>query len=223
MAYRDELDAARIRRDNLQREVSEIDRHVARRAELERELADAARAVDRARAKVALPLLSRVRVASPCSARWDEMKGDDRVRHCASCDKKVYDLSAVRAEEAEALLRAHGTSLCARFYRRADGTVMTADCPVGVRRVRLRNLALAGATAMMLGTSFLSIAGGAAYLVASADSIDVIDSPPIMMGEPAMDPYTAPAGGISFEPPPPDVEPPAPEGPPEAPSDRPAE
>lgn len=207
MAYRDELDAARIRRDNLRREVSEIDRNLARRATLERELEDASRAVDRARSKVALPLLARVQIASPCSARWDEMKGDERVRHCASCDKKVYDLSAVRAEEAEALLRAHGVKLCARFYRRADGTVMTADCPVGVRRVRLRNLALAGATAVMLGTSFLSIAGGAAFLVATARSISVIDTPPVMMGEPAYEPETVAAGGISFAEPEPEVVP----------------
>ena len=30
-----------------------------------------------------LPLLARIRVATPCTADWNAMTGDDRVRHCA--------------------------------------------------------------------------------------------------------------------------------------------
>lgn len=32
----------------------------------------------------------RLKVASPCSADWNSMKGDDAVRHCGSCKKSVY-------------------------------------------------------------------------------------------------------------------------------------
>jgi hypothetical protein len=39
-------------------------------------------------------------------------------------------------DDAERLLREHTDGLCARLRIRADGTVMTADCPIGVR-VRL--------------------------------------------------------------------------------------
>ena len=35
--------------------------------------------------------------------------------------------------------------LCVRFFRRADGTVMTQDCPVGLRAVRLKLARMAGA------------------------------------------------------------------------------
>src|SRR6185503_21216807 len=49
-----------------------------------------------------------------------------------------YDLSAMTRDEATALVAASEGKLCARFYRRTDGTVLTADCPVGVRKKRVR-------------------------------------------------------------------------------------
>lgn len=147
----DELAAARARRDALHEEIARIERDLAtqpelraRRAEIEQALRDAERALERTR-KRSLPLLSRVYVASPCDARWEDMKGDARARHCAACDKTVYDFSAMQAEDAEALLAAHGESLCAQFYRRADGTVLTADCRVGARR-KMRRRVLAATT-----------------------------------------------------------------------------
>lgn len=81
-----------------------------------------------------LPLLSKVHVATPCDVPWDTMTGDDRKRFCSQCSKHVYNLSEMSAQEAETLLRsAEGRELCVQLYRRADGTVLTQDCPVGVR------------------------------------------------------------------------------------------
>ena len=91
-----------------------------------------------------LSLLDSIRIASPCSARWEDMKGDERIRFCASCEKHVYNLSAMPADEAEDLLEQGGASLCVRLYRREDGTVLTEDCPVGARKKRVRRV-LAGA------------------------------------------------------------------------------
>ncbi|MBX9736240.1 MAG: hypothetical protein K2X32_04880, partial [Phycisphaerales bacterium] len=51
----------------------------------------------------------------------------------------VYNLSAMKAVDAEALLAkasASGERLCGAFYRRADGTILTSDCPVGVSLAR---------------------------------------------------------------------------------------
>jgi hypothetical protein len=81
-------------------------------------------------------LLSRVSVASPCPASWDRMEGDDRVRYCSQCRLNVYNLSAMSAAEAEALVREREGRLCVRFYRRRDGTMLTSNCPVGVQRAR---------------------------------------------------------------------------------------
>lgn len=66
------------------------------------------------------------------------MLGDGNARHCLSCDRPVYDVSAMGAAEAEAFLaETAGTATCIRFHRRADGTLITADCPVGIRTRRL--------------------------------------------------------------------------------------
>ncbi len=105
-----------------------------------------------------LEILSQVRIATPCSVGWDTMKGDDRVRHCAQCDKLVYNLAKLTAEEAVALLRAPGGPPCIQLWRRADGTVLTADCPVGLKMVARRRTRLALAAAMALG-----LLGGGAW------------------------------------------------------------
>lgn len=75
-----------------------------------------------------------IRIASPCPARWEEMAGDCRVRHCAECNLNVYNFSAMTQHEIRELVTAsRGGRLCVRFYRRADGTVLTRDCPRGLR------------------------------------------------------------------------------------------
>lgn len=84
--------------------------------------------------------LDNLRVALPCPAEWSNMVGGDRVRHCAECKLKVYNLSAMTEQQVQQLLTVNrGQRLCGRFYRRADGTVLTQDCPwslrVAVRKV----------------------------------------------------------------------------------------
>ncbi|MFO0676292.1 MAG: hypothetical protein U0169_07150 [Polyangiaceae bacterium] len=93
-------------------------------------------------------MLANVRVATPCEADWDAMAGDERVRFCGSCEKNVYNLSGMTAVEAEDLLRQTEGRVCVRFYQRDDGTVLTADCPVGVRKKR-RRLALASVASVL--------------------------------------------------------------------------
>jgi hypothetical protein len=80
--------------------------------------------------------LETLRVATPCHASWDDMTGTGRVRFCHLCQKKVYNLSAMTRGEGERLLAKSEGNMCVRMYRRQDGTVMTTDCPVGVRRRR---------------------------------------------------------------------------------------
>lgn len=104
-------------------------------------------------------VLDRVRVATPCDASWEGMLGDDRVRHCAVCDREVFDLSALTTREAEALLTANGRPPCVRFRRRADGRVITSDCEVGVRAVRAkRRLAVLGSGAALAVGASLALA-----------------------------------------------------------------
>ncbi len=105
---------------------------------LEKNLANAKTLLTRFEQKRALPMLDAVKIASPCSADWSAMQGDDKTRYCGKCEKNVYNLSAMTREEAELLMLEKEGELCIRLYRRTDGTVLTQDCPVGVRRKRLR-------------------------------------------------------------------------------------
>ena len=98
-------------------------------------------------------ILAKVNVAAPCTASWDAMSGDDKARFCGHCEKHVYNLSAMTSDEAAALVRNTEGRLCVRYYRRADGTMLTADCPVGASAKRARTkrniVALAGAGAAL--------------------------------------------------------------------------
>jgi hypothetical protein len=92
------------------------------------------------RMKSSRKTVDEIRVASPCSMFWDEMEGDERVRFCDACRLHVYNLSAMDVEEAAELISARTEGLCVRFYRRRDGTVLTQDCPVGLRAAVRRRL-----------------------------------------------------------------------------------
>lgn len=151
MSYRDDLNALQTRIDNLEQERSEL-------VDKARELADTEARLDELRGELKdlrgrleqrqLPLLDRARIASPCPAKWEDMRGDDRRRFCNKCEKHVYNVVAMPRAEAEAMLRdaVEGTAEmpCLRIYRRNDGTILTADCPVGVKRKR-RRAVVAGA------------------------------------------------------------------------------
>ncbi|HJW33749.1 MAG TPA: hypothetical protein VJ505_10330 [Holophagaceae bacterium] len=94
--------------------------------------------------------LANLQIASPCDASWADMTGDDRQRLCAQCDKHVYNVAQLTSTEVLALFEAQGPLPCLRLWRRADGTVLTADCPVGARKVRGRRHARYAA-ALILG------------------------------------------------------------------------
>ncbi len=113
-----------------------------------------------------LDLLSQVRIASPCTARWDEMTGDERTRLCSQCNLCVHNLSAMTHSEAEALVAGAGqaSGVCVRLYRRADGTVITQDCPVGFARARAAARKMAARIAAALA---FALAGGAAAATTS--------------------------------------------------------
>jgi hypothetical protein len=82
--------------------------------------------------------LAHVRVASPCKADWNQMIGSDNVRFCGQCNLNVYNLSGMTRDQAESLIAANEGRLCVRFYRRRDGSIITQDCPVGLRAVQQR-------------------------------------------------------------------------------------
>jgi hypothetical protein len=110
-----------------------------------------------------LPLLDSIRIASPCTADWNQMVGDARQRHCAQCNLDVHNISLLTRDEAEAVLSklAEGR-VCARFFRRADGTILTKDCPTGLRAARIRLLNATSRFAAAIGLALLASAAAKA-------------------------------------------------------------
>lgn len=86
--------------------------------------------------------LDGVMIAAPCDIDWQNMHGDERVRFCHLCKLNVYNTSSMTKSEIRDLLSQEGPLPCLRIYRRVDGTLLTADCPVGLRRIRSGMLAL---------------------------------------------------------------------------------
>jgi len=156
MPYRDDEQALQAKKEQLEQDRARIEEHKRAlehladdEARVHRELAEVEQRL--AKRKKSLPVLGEVRVASPCHADWNSMTGDDQSRFCDKCAKNVYNLSAMTIEQAERLIREKEGDLCVRYYQRTDGTVLTADCPVGVRKKRVKAVAFAAGMGVAAG------------------------------------------------------------------------
>lgn len=163
MSYRDDVAALAARKAALDQQLRD----------LTRERDEAARLLEQVR----LPVLPNMRVAAPCNASWDAMTGDDRARHCGECDQQVFNLSALTTEQAESLIREKNGDLCVRYYKRKDGTVMTADCGVGAKKRERRRTIAASAVAMSL------FGAGMSNTVVEHFAVPEFDDNDFMMGK----------------------------------------
>lgn len=95
-----------------------------------------------------------LRIASPCTVRWQDLDGDDRKRRCTKCKLDVYNVAGMRrGDVAELVSRSEGR-LCLVLLRRADGTVILKDCPVGARQTLYRIGKVAAAIFVVVVTAF---------------------------------------------------------------------
>ncbi len=97
MHYRDDRHALEARRDDLRQELAALGEKADQLRAAVRDQEAAARELAALEARLAhlearrASLLENVRIASPCSASWDDMVGDERVRFCGQCTKNVYN------------------------------------------------------------------------------------------------------------------------------------
>ena len=126
--------------------------------------------------------LDHVKIAAPCSADWDQMFSfeDERVRFCSQCNLNVYNLSGMSRQEAEALVTKTEGRLCVRFYRRADGLVLTQNCPVGLKAVKRR---AAWVAQVVLGM-ILSLVSGLGFCIfyLGRKPFPIFEKPSSLMG-----------------------------------------
>jgi hypothetical protein len=107
--------------------------------------------------------LDHLKIAAPCPANWDQMFSfeDKRVRFCSQCNLNVYNLSEMSRREAEALITKTEGRLCVRFYRKADGSILTQNCPVGLRAIKRR---VAWVAQVVLGMVLSLVSGLGLYI-----------------------------------------------------------
>lgn len=105
----------------------------------------------------------RLFIAEPCPADWNKMTGNDQMRHCADCNKQVYNLSKMTRDKAEALVARFEGRLCARFERGADGAIVTEEKFSGVQLISRRASPVASAVV----TAILSLSGSAVAATSS--------------------------------------------------------
>ncbi len=139
--------------------------------------------------------LDNIRIASPCSANWEGMFGSDRKRFCGDCKLNVYNLSDMTRHEAENLILSSEGRLCVRFFRRADGTILTKNCPVGSAAVKQRASRVATAVFSMIAGLFTGVLGFH-LLNTKPETRQQIMGAVAVQGDVAM-PYYPVQGGIS--------------------------
>jgi hypothetical protein len=86
------------------------------------------------------------------------MQGNERERHCAACDKQVYDFSAMSQRQIEALILEKDGQLCARRVYRADGSLRTMDA--APRPPIAAGIVLAGSLVLPLSLAAQSASAG---------------------------------------------------------------
>lgn len=135
--------------------------------------------------------LDHVRIAAPCPADWERMVGDERARYCGQCNLHVYNLSGMTKRQAESLIVNTEGRLCVRFFRRADGTLLTRNCPVGLRAIKRRvsrtlNAALSAVLAFFAGFGLVQ-----SFKPTRETHTMGTMSLPVLQGEMAIPPFSA--------------------------------
>src|SRR4029078_833850 len=101
--------------------------------------------------------LDHVSIAAPCNVDWDSMFGNERVKFCGQCKLNVYNLSEMTKVEAERLIANSEGRLCIRYYRRRDGSILTRNCPIGLRAIKRRVKRVASAIGSAVVTFFAGL------------------------------------------------------------------
>jgi uncharacterized protein len=62
-------------------------------------------------------LIDSIEVKSPCSEKWNEMKGTDKVRFCGHCDLNVNNISELTRKQAMRLVRESDGRICIHYIK----------------------------------------------------------------------------------------------------------
>ncbi len=94
-----------------------------------------------------ITFLDSIKVESPCSESWEEMRGNEQIRFCSHCAKNVHNLSEMTRKQARKIVAASNGGICVRYVRRPDGRIQT------IKNTLHQITRQTGIAATVLGTS----------------------------------------------------------------------
>jgi hypothetical protein len=98
--------------------------------------------------------LDNLQIAAPSDVGWESMTGDERTRICALCNKNVYNISQMSKKEANEFLYLTNHNACVSFFQRIDGTIITDNCPRGLKKLRDRYRKIAASISSLLALAY---------------------------------------------------------------------
>lgn len=69
--------------------------------------------------------LENFEVPKPCSMNWDEMKGNEEIRHCDNCQHQIYNLSEMPKRRALKVLNQPNEKVCVSYLQDENNQVIT--------------------------------------------------------------------------------------------------
>ena len=79
-----------------------------------------------------------IEIKTPCTADWDSMTGDDRIRFCEHCNLNVNDLSQLTPKRVRRLVTKSNGRLCIRYQKRPDGSPIIKAVPAKLHTIGRR-------------------------------------------------------------------------------------
>ena len=83
-------------------------------------------------------LSRQLEVKTPCSANWNQMSGNDKVRFCEHCQLTVNDLTSLTPKRIRRLIAKLQGRLCVRYHRGSDGKPLISQAPMKLHQISRR-------------------------------------------------------------------------------------
>lgn len=83
-------------------------------------------------------LSRQLEVKTPCTANWDQMSGNDKVRFCEHCQLEVNDLTSLTPKRIRRLMTKSKGRLCVRYHRGPDGKPLIRQVPGKLHQISKR-------------------------------------------------------------------------------------
>jgi hypothetical protein len=146
----------------------------------------------------------KLKIGAPCPMDWNQLSGDERVRHCERCRLNVYNIADLSPEAVRDLVARTEGRLCVTLYVREERTAAVRECGWARQRRWIRRAVTAGLVLLLagVGTALPRSSGGqrppsrlVAWITRQMEELGLISRPLRLVGEMPL-PRGIPLGGL---------------------------